>query len=118
MKVMFFRNFLTTVRRFKLACGLNIVGLSVAFAAFILILMQVSYESGFDKGYPQQVYRVEMKDSTMHEAIMSRPAIDVLLAGSPAIAHGTMRPCYSDEQYVAIERNGTKEAYIDLYSSI
>ena len=58
-KEMILRNFLTTLRRFKMASGLNIVGLSIAFAAFVLILMQVSYENGFDKGYPQQVYRVE-----------------------------------------------------------
>ena len=118
MNGMFLRNFLVTIKRFKLACGLNIVGLSVAFGAFIVILMQVSYERGFDKGYPRQVYRVEVKDSTMHEAILARPMIDVLLAGSPAIAQGTMRPCYLDNRYVSLERNGAKVAYIEPYTTI
>ncbi len=118
MNGLFLRNFLVTLKRFRMASGLNILGLSVAFAAFILILMQVSYEQGFDKGYPQQVYRVEAKDSVDHWAIFARPAIDVLLGGSPAIAQGTMRPCYLGDQYVSLERNGTKTAYIESYAPI
>ena len=57
-----FRNFLTTLRRFKMASALNILGLSVAFAAFILILMQVRYESFCAKFHRNagRIYRVEV----------------------------------------------------------
>ena len=34
---------MSVVRRFKLATVLNVLGLSVAFVAFMLIMMQVSY---------------------------------------------------------------------------
>ena len=45
------RNFLNVLRRFKMASFLNIVGLSVAFTAFLVIMMQVQYERTFDRCY-------------------------------------------------------------------
>lgn len=38
------RNLLSVLRRFKMATLLNVLGLSVAFSAFILIMMQVEYD--------------------------------------------------------------------------
>ena len=43
------RNLVSVARRFKLAATLNILGLSVAFAAFMVIMMQLEYDFGFDK---------------------------------------------------------------------
>ena len=37
------RNSLSVLRRFKMAAFLNVTGLAVAFAAFIVILIPVSY---------------------------------------------------------------------------
>lgn len=45
------RNLLSVLRRFKMAMLLNVLGLSIAFAAFILIMMQVEYDRNFDRGY-------------------------------------------------------------------
>ena len=42
------RNLLSVLRRFKMATLLNVLGLSVAFSAFILIMMQVEYDQNFD----------------------------------------------------------------------
>lgn len=44
-----FRNLVTTVRKFRLASALNLLGLSVAFAAFLVVLMQVDYEYNYGK---------------------------------------------------------------------
>lgn len=38
------RNFLSVLRRFKMATALNVAGLAVAFAAFIVILIQINFE--------------------------------------------------------------------------
>lgn len=46
------RNFLSVLRRFKMATFLNVAGLAVAFAAFIVILIQVNYERSFDRCHP------------------------------------------------------------------
>ncbi|GEM_PF-4652795 len=43
------KNFLNTLKRFKLSSFLNIAGLSVAFAAFLVIMIQVRYEWTFDR---------------------------------------------------------------------
>ena len=55
------RNLLSVLRRFKMATLLNVLGLSVAFSAFILIMMQVEYDQNFDRGYTdtESIFRVE-----------------------------------------------------------
>lgn len=57
------RNFLSTLRRFKMATALNVLGLSVAFVAFIVIMIQVSYDLRFDSSIPDadNVYRINLE---------------------------------------------------------
>ena len=43
------RNFINVLTRFKVATILNVAGLAVAFAAFIVILIQVNFEWMFDR---------------------------------------------------------------------
>lgn len=58
-----FNNLITTLRRFKAASLLNIVGLSVSFAAFILIMIQVwtEFNAGTDDPRHGNIYRLEVK---------------------------------------------------------
>jgi len=46
------RNFINVLIRFKVATFLNVAGLAVAFAAFLIIMMQVSFEHNFDRCHP------------------------------------------------------------------
>ena len=76
------RNFLSVLRRFRLATTLNVLGLSVSFAAFIIIMMQVRYERTFDSCHPNvsRIYRIdvdtkEYKGST----ILTRPFVDAII---------------------------------------
>lgn len=46
-----FRNFSYTFRRFFTASLLNLIGLSIAFASFFVIITQVDYDLNFNKGY-------------------------------------------------------------------
>ena len=46
------RNFINVLIRFKVATFLNVVGLAVAFAAFIVILIQINFERTFDRCHP------------------------------------------------------------------
>ena len=54
------RNFVSVLRRFKMAMLLNVFGLSIAFAAFMVIMMQVNYDYTFDSCQPEAdaIYRV------------------------------------------------------------
>ena len=55
------RNLLSVLRRFKMATLLNVLGLSIAFAAFMVIMMQVDYDRNFDKFHKEanRIYRLE-----------------------------------------------------------
>lgn len=57
-----FRNFSHTFRRFFTASVLNLLGLSIAFAACFVILTQVDYDYNYNKAYPahDRIYRVEV----------------------------------------------------------
>ena len=63
------RNLFYTLKRFRLASFLNLFGLSVAFAAFVIILMKVGYERGFDKSYPgyDRIVVMSMKQAESNE---------------------------------------------------
>ena len=105
------RNFITVLARFKMASTLNIIGLSVAFAAFMIIMSQVRYETGFDKFHSKtgQIYRVEISwDSTSFQVFMPRPMINVARDASPSVEYGS----YVDEYafmnaYISVERDGS-----------
>ncbi len=81
-----FRNFWNTLRRYKTASILNILGLSVAFAAFAVIMMQVRYDLTFDRFHPnaEKIFRVEKPGSSLS----SRPMARALMKSSPDIVHG------------------------------
>lgn len=51
MKILL-RNLLFVVRRFKLSTVLNVLGLSVAFTAFMVIMMQVNYDRTYNHSIP------------------------------------------------------------------
>lgn len=58
-----FRNFLTSLKRYKMSSVLNILGLAVAFASFYVIMVQVDYDLGYNKELPQaeRIYRMELR---------------------------------------------------------
>lgn len=54
------RNFISVLRRFKMATLLNVLGLSVAFTAFMVIMMQVDYDSNFNRSHvnADRIYQI------------------------------------------------------------
>ena len=58
------RNFIRIFQRFRLAMALNILGLSIAFVAFMLLTMQWTYDREFDTHDPNAdyIYRVNVDD--------------------------------------------------------
>jgi len=85
------RNLLSVIRRFKLATALNILGLSVAFAAFIVIMIQLDYDYSFDKFHPDsdKIFRMEMfTPQTSRIPLISRPIAESFFESSPHIVAG------------------------------
>lgn len=54
-----YRNFVTTLRRYKASSLMNIIGLTLAFTAFYIILVQVRWEAGYNRAIPD-VERIYM----------------------------------------------------------
>ena len=107
------RNLLSVLRRFKMATLLNVLGLSVAFSAFILIMMQVDYDRNFDRGIKDvdRIFRVEVayESGTKEAFIRSSPHI---LAGSLLDPWGEGAFFYTEENGV---RNNFKERWMRVF---
>lgn len=58
------RNFLSTLRRYKASSALNIVGLTIAFTAFYVLLVQAWWELGYNRSLPdaERIYLIETED--------------------------------------------------------
>ena len=61
---MYFKNFITLLKRYTTSSLLNIVGMSVAFAAIYLISVQVKHDLSFNRVIPnsENIYRMELPD--------------------------------------------------------
>ena len=86
------KNFLFVLKRFKTSSILNILGLSVAFAAFIAIMIQVSFEYNFDSYHPNadRIYRVDLLRNGDPTSILPRAFADAVIASSPHIKEASI----------------------------
>jgi putative ABC transport system permease protein len=75
-----------------MAAILNVVGLSVAFCAFIVIMRQVNYEQSFDRCHPtaERVYRVTLSRSGIFSVLLPRGFVESVIQSSPHIEAGTL----------------------------
>lgn len=83
------RNFSHTFRRFFTASILNLIGLSIAFASFFVIMTQVDYDYNFNKGYKdyEKIFRIEIKPNAESDwqLWMPRPLCELVQNCSPHI---------------------------------
>ncbi len=61
---MYIKNFITLLRRYTTSSLLNVVGMSVAFAAIYLIMVQVKHDLSFNRVIEnsENIYRMELPD--------------------------------------------------------
>lgn len=106
------RNFLSLLRRFRTSMLLNIAGLAVAFAAFVVILMQVTFEHNFDKCHPtsNRIFRLDLTEPGMFSTILPRAFVETVIRSSPHIEAGTLlAPSFGRPGcYLSTERNGDR----------
>ena len=106
-----FHNFLTTLRRYKVSSLLNVIGLTLAFTAFYVILVQVRWEMTFNRAIPDagQICLVAPRspfDETGYSICSTRPDGEQFIARSPEIeAGGCIRP-WRHDQPVWVKRQG------------
>lgn len=95
------KTFFRSLTRFKSASLLNVLGLTIAFASFLLIMMQVRYEMNYDKGYTTagKLYwlnPVAAPGSKLHST-SPRPLSTQLDSLFPAIEAITFRQGWDDD---------------------
>lgn len=108
------RNFLSVQRRFKLATLLNVFGLAVAFAAFMVILMQIDYDRTFDHFHKNAdcIYRFEIgQENQPPTAVVSRPLAELFTHSSSQIEAGALMEYYIAPRVFSVESNGNKNIY-------
>lgn len=113
---MILRNFLHIFRRFKMAVLLNVVGLAVAFAAFMVILIQVNYERSFDRCHPTagRVFRLDLDHSGNFSTILPRAFIEAFLSSSPHIEAGSLLTPFIGEVYFTVTDEGGKKGFKEV----
>ena len=106
MKLMI-RNLLYLFKRFKTAVVLNLFGLTIAFAAFLLIVMQVDYEMNYDAMHSKsgRTLRLEANHGEFeHNAIHCLMFSDAFVNSSAHITDYSYRyPFYGGERYCQID---------------
>ena len=108
-----FRNLLHVIRNFKAAFILNLLGLAVAFTAFMMIMMQVRHELTFDRCYDgaDRIVRLDIRVDGNGQAIVTRPLARMFAQSSPEIEASCLMQAVSGTQFLQIERNGVWQGY-------
>ena len=88
-----FRNFLTTLRRYKVLSLLNVIGLTLAFTAFYVIMTQVWWELGYNRSLHEadRIYLVENEDwyePGKWSSWLNRPVPERVIASTAGVEVG------------------------------
>ena len=100
------RNFTSIFRKFVTANLLNLLGLSLAFASFFVIMTQVIYDLGYNKSFAEheKLFRLTMEFGAGMEdygTTLPRPVIEQLAAASPHVAgYGIKQGWINNDQFL------------------
>ena len=103
------RNFFRLFQRFRVAMSLNILGLSVAFIAFMLLMMQWDYDRTFDRHDPNadKIYRIDRNGV----AVICRPLAEMITQqASPHIQAGCLLNIEKEMPFI-VDRNGDQVTF-------
>lgn len=89
------KSFLSILRKYSLAMVMNFLGLALGFTAFLVLMVQVNYESSFDRNHPTsgRIYRVDktgFSKDDLFRNIHPRGYADDVLSCSPHIEAGSI----------------------------
>ena len=90
------RNFTSIFRKFVTANLLNLLGLSLAFASFFVIMTQVNFDLGYNKSLTEHenLFRMTLKlgpGEDDYGTMLPRPVVEQLAAASPHVTGYSIR---------------------------
>lgn len=115
------KNFLNVIRRFKMATLLNVLGLSIAFTAFVIIMMQWHYDQTFDRSnkYAETIFRLDMVDQERGQgAIISRPMAEAFTQSSPHIVAGAITDTGTGTMFFHVQEKNERRSYQELTTRV
>ena len=123
------RNLFYTLKRFRTASVLNLLGLSTAFAAFIVIMMKTRYEQQFDTCYPDYerlaVLNLSIDGKDNELVVVPRPFVDAAIQETTGIECGTLLSMqfgsnlvYTDPHYPKYIKENVAAVYPDFAKTI
>ena len=106
-----FRNLLHVIRNFKAAFILNLLGLAVAFTAFMMIMMQVRHDLTFDRCYDgaERIFRLDIEIDGRGQAIVNRPLARLFCQSSPEITAGCIMDAGPASNFWYTGEGGTRK---------
>lgn len=101
------RNFFSVLCRFKMATVLNILGLSITYTVFMLIMLQMYYDYRFDSCQPNvsTIYRLDTKKEGRVSAAGSRPLFRLFAESSSHIVGDVLMDSQDRKLFFRIEKN-------------
>ncbi|MDR1602523.1 MAG: ABC transporter permease [Tannerella sp.] len=116
------RNFLSVIRRYRLATVLNVLGLSVAFATCMVIMMQVEYDRNFDRCHrdADRIFRLDVSGFDLGWiAVNNHMIAEAFAASSPHIlAVSFENLLVYGKLLFSVERDGVRHTYHELHSAV
>lgn len=112
-----FRNIFHIFRHFKLATILNLFGLSIAFAVFVIIMMQVQFDRTFDEVHQdrERIYRMEVVLHDEWQSIINRPFAEIFVNSSSHIEQMMLFNPWQGSYYIYV-LEGEEKHYHELRS--
>lgn len=109
------RNLMRIFRRFRTAMILNILGLAVAFTAFMLLMMQWNYDRQFDRNDPNadRIFRIDAQWDAGRAALSSGPYGLAFMRSSPHIVSGCLLYLLPEDESFTIESDGEQRIFKD-----
>ncbi|MDL2242713.1 ABC transporter permease, partial [Bacteroidales bacterium OttesenSCG-928-K03] len=99
--------FFNNTKRLILNNVLNIIGLSVAFAAFVILIIQVNYELTFDRCYKDydRIYRLESihSDNPKYSPAICRPFGEIIPQTFPEVEVGAYTAFYNEVYFAPLQ---------------
>ena len=76
-------------RKTGVSTGINIIGMGIALAAAMILMVQVKWDTTYDRNFEghEQVFRLENNwmDKGLYSTFFSRPLIEITRSASPNI---------------------------------
>lgn len=109
-----YSNIKALFRKYPVPVSLNIVGLVMAFTAFIMIMVHVRFEWNFDRCYPKPdcVFKVDMPETPFFRSILPPGFAESIIHASAHVEAGSVFCPFVGEVYLTVtEADGKRTGY-------